>query len=297
MPNDSRNFFSCVLRRDCLAWLAALSAGSRVFAQGSTVSTGSDPNNIVFGMVPYLPTQQLVRLFEPVVTLFERTLSKPSRLASAPDFEQFIERARRGEFDLVGASPHVARILHREAGFLPLVRATAPLEPLLIVPHDSPIKRLQDLKQQALLVADPFAVHVLITLREMRDQGLVPGRDFKLITAGTQRNGVQRMLKGDAAAAVGSASTLGTLPAELSSRFRVLLRAPKGLTPMAYLAHPRLQPQVERLKQAMLALAPSPEGQAMLKATQQEGLVSLTEAELRGFEPLVVEFYKQRGAS
>ncbi|MDC8772177.1 phosphate/phosphite/phosphonate ABC transporter substrate-binding protein [Roseateles albus] len=290
MPVDPRYLH----RRNCLAWLAAFSAGSSVFAQSSA---SSDPSPIVFGMVPYLPVQQLVRLYEPVVNLFERTLSKPSRLASAPDFEQFIERARRGEFDLVGASPHVARILHREAGFLPLVRATAPLEPLLIVPLDSPIKRLQDLQQQAVLMADPFAVHALIALREMRDQGLVPGRDFKLLVAGTQRNAVQRMLKGDAAAAVGSASTLGILPAELSGRFRVLLRAPKGLTPMAYMAHPRLRPQLGRLKQALLAFPATPEGQAMLKAAQHDGLVTLTDAELASVDPLVVEFYKQRGAA
>jgi ABC-type phosphate/phosphonate transport system substrate-binding protein len=279
-----------------LAWLAGLSASSAAstFAQTSTSESAS--GGIVFGMVPYLPVQQLVRLYEPVVNLFERSLGKPARLASAPDFEQFIERARRGEFDLVGASPHVARILHREAGFLPLVRATAPLEPLLIVPRDSPVKRLQDLAQQAVLVADPFAVHVLIALREMRDQGLVPGRDFKLIIAGTQRNGVQRMLKGDAAAAVGSASTLGILPVELSGRFRVLLRAPKGLTPMAYMTHPRLRPQVERLRQALLDFPATPEGQVMLKAAQHDGLVTLTDAELVGVDPLVVEFYKQRGA-
>ncbi len=279
-------------RRDCLAWLASLSVGGQAFAQ----SNANEPGALVFGMVPYLPVQQLVRLYEPVVKLFERTLGKPSRLASAPDFEQFIERARRGEFDLVGASPHVARILHREAGFLPLVRATAPLEPLLIVPQESPVRRLQDLAQQSVLVADPLAVHVLIALREMRDQGLVPGRDFKLIVAGTQRNGVQRMLKGDAPAAVGSASTLGILPDELSARFRVLLRAPKGLTPMAYMAHPRLRPQIGALKQALLAFPASSEGQVMLKAAQQEGLLNLTDAELAGVDPLVVEFYKQRGA-
>ncbi|MEJ6004679.1 PhnD/SsuA/transferrin family substrate-binding protein [Paucibacter sp. AS339] len=282
-------------RRHWLAWLSSL-AGSSAWAQaqGGPSAASLPGNSLVFGMVPYLPVQQLVRLYEPIVGLFARKLHKPCRLGSATDFTQFIERARGGEFDLVGASPHVARILHREANFLPLVRATAPLEPLFIVPLASPIKQLKDLAGQSLLVADPFAVHVLIALRHLRDQGLVPGREVKLLIAGTQRNGVQRMLKGDAAAAVGSASTLALLPHDLSSRFRVLAAAPKGLTPMAYLAHPRLRSQVGALTQSLLAFPQTAEGLAMFKETQHEGLSPLTAAELAGADPLVVEYYKQR---
>lgn len=285
-------------RRRCLAWLSGLAAtwaSPPLAAQSAAQHTNGGP--LIFGMVPYLPVQQLARLYEPIVGLFEKTMARPCRLSSATDFSQFIERARAGDFDLVGASPHVARILHREEHFIPMVRATAPLEPLILVPQASPIHQLKGLAQQSLLVADPFAVHVLIALRHLRDQGLVPGRDVKLLVAGTQRNGVQRMLKGDAAAAVGSASTLALLPAELSSRFRVLAAAPKGLTPMAYLAHPRLRAQVDKLSQNLLAFSSSKEGQVLLKETQHEGLSPLTAAEMVSVDPLVVEYYKQRSAN
>lgn len=272
-----------------IAW-AQNTRGSGAEAAGAT-------NSLVFGMVPYLPVQQLVRLYEPIVGLFEKSLGKACRLGSSTDFPQFIDRARAGEFDLIGASPHVARILQREEGFLPLVRATAPLEPVYIVPQSSPAKTLKDLGQQTLLVADPFAVHVLIALRHLRDQGLVPGRGIKLLIAGTQRNGVQRMLKGDAPAAVGSASTLALLPPDLSSRFRVLAAAPKGLTPMAYLAHPRLGKQVAQIRKNLLDFPRSSEGQAMFKETQHEGFSPLTAQELASVDPLVVEYYNQRAAN
>jgi phosphonate transport system substrate-binding protein len=279
-------------RRHWLAWLAGLSLTGTALAQPANKSP-----ELVFGMVPYLPVQQLLRLYEPMVVLFEQTLNRPCRLASAPNFDQFVERARRGEFDLVGASPHVARILHREESFAPMARATAPLEPVVIVPVNSQTKSLKDLAQRDVLVADPFAVHVLIALRAMRDQGLVPGRDVKLIVAGTQRNCVQRMLKGDAPAAVGSVSTLAILPPELTSQFRVLARAPKGLTPMAYVAHPRMRPQVDPLTHALMTFPSTAEGQALLKAAQHDGLTLLTPTELASVDPLVTEYYRQRAGT
>lgn len=280
-------------RRDILSMggAALLAAGPAALAQ-----TPAAPG-FVFGMVPYLPVQQLVRLYEPLVAQLERTLARAGRLASAPDFEQFIERGRKGEFDVVGASPHVARLLHREEGFLPLARATAPLQPLIVVPVESKLQKVDDLKGSSALVADPFAVHVLIALRSLRDQGLTPGGDVKLVVAGTQRNAVQRMLKGDAAAAVGSASTLGLLPPELSSKFRVLSKAPMGLTPMAYVAHPRMKTQVDALTGSLLALNKSEAGQGLLKTAQHDSYVALTPAQLATVDPLVTEYYRQKAAN
>lgn len=265
----------------------------------SSVVRAQTPNRpgFVFGMVPYLPVQHLVRLYEPLVTELERSLGRPGRLASATDFEQFIDLARKGEFDVVGASPHVARLLHREEGYFPLVRATAPLQPVIVVPVESQLNTLEDLKGKSLLLADPFAVHVLIALRALRDHGLTPGKDVKHTMAGTQRNAVQRMLQGDATAAVGSASTLGLLPPELASKFRVLFKAPMGLTPMAFVAHPRLKAQVEALTAGLLALNQSEAGKGLLKSAQHTSYVTLSAAQLTTVDPLVTEYYRQRAAN
>jgi phosphonate transport system substrate-binding protein len=278
------------IRRDFL-----LATATALWA--ATDAKSQSASGFVFGMVPYLPVQQLVRLYDPLVAQLERTLSRPVRLASAPDFEQFIERARKGEFDVVGASPHVARLLQREEGFLPLARATAPLQPLFVVPVESRFQKVEDLKGSTLLVADPFAVHVLVALRALRDQNMVPGVDIKLLVAGTQRNAVQRMLKGDAPAAVGSASTLALLPPEVVSKFRTLAKAPVGLTPMAYVVHPRLKAQADTLSASLLGLNQSETGQAFLKASQHDSYVALTAAQLATVDPLVTEYYRQKAAN
>jgi phosphonate transport system substrate-binding protein len=250
-----------------------------------------------FGMVPYLPVQQLVRLYEPLTRSFEQTLQRPCRLGSATDFDQFLERARKGDFDIVGGSPHVLRILQKEEGFEPLARASAVLEPLVLVSKgNNTLLSVSDLRGQRVMVADALALHVLIALRALRDAGINPAKEFSLTLAGNQRNAISRMLKGEATAAVASESTLASLPPELAQNVRVLLRAPKGLTPMGFMVHPRLRSQAPALRSTILQMTQTAPGKEMLKATQQEGYVALTLAELASQDNVVTEFYRQRAA-
>jgi len=119
---------------------------------------------------------------------------------------------------------------------------------------------------------------------------------LNVVVAGNQRNAITRMLKGEAAAAIGSASTLATLAPEVAQNVTVLLRAPKGLTPMGFLAHPRLRAQAHGLRDAILRVAQTPEGRELLKAAQQDNYVALSAADLVSQDGVVTEFYRQRAA-
>jgi phosphonate transport system substrate-binding protein len=286
-------------RREILERAAQVFAASAVWSSTAQAQTGSGAgaNALQFGMVPYMPIQQMVRLYEPLTRGFEQALQRPCRLASATDFDQFLERARKGDFDIVGASPHVLRILQKEEGFEPLARSTAPLEPLVMVPKGSTVTDVAALRGQRVLVADLLAVHVLIALRAVRDAGVNPAKDLNLVVAGNQRNAITRMLKGDASAAVASASTLATLPPEVAQSVTVLLRAPKGLTPMGFLAHPRLKAQAAQLRETILQTAQTPQGRELLKAAQQDSYVALSAADLTSQDGVVTEFYRQRAVT
>jgi phosphonate transport system substrate-binding protein len=286
-------------RREILERAAQVFAASAVWSSTAQAQTGSGAgaNALQFGMVPYMPIQQMVRLYEPLTRGFEQALQRPCRLASATDFDQFLERARKGDFDIVGASPHVLRILQKEEGFEPLARSTAPLEPLVMVPKGSTVTDVAALRGQRVLVADLLAVHVLIALRAVRDAGVNPAKDLNLVVAGNQRNAITRMLKGDASAAVASASTLATLPPEVAQSVTVLLRAPKGLTPMGFLAHPRLKAQAAQLRETILQTAQTPLGRELLKAAQQDSYVALSAADLTSQDGVVTEFYRQRAVT
>ena len=143
-------------------------------------------------------------------------------------------------------------------------------------------------------VADRLALHVLSALRHMRDAGLHPGQDVNLLVCGSQANALTRLGLGEADAAVGSLVTIRQLQPELAAQIRVLSAAPKSLTPLAYLAHPRWASAAAGLRQALLRFPLTPEGKAMMAATQHGGIVALTEAELVTLDGDVAEYYRQR---
>ena len=164
-----------ISRRKALCHTTQVLLAFGAFSQNAwSQSASSAP--LQFGMVPYLPIQQLVRLYEPLTRSFEQLLQRPCRLASATDFDQFLERARKGDFDILGASPHLLRILQKEEGFEPLARSTAPLEPVVLVAKGSSVTNIASLRDQRVWVADLLAVQVLIALRGIRDAGVKPAK-------------------------------------------------------------------------------------------------------------------------
>ncbi|MBK9347487.1 MAG: PhnD/SsuA/transferrin family substrate-binding protein [Burkholderiales bacterium] len=201
-----------------------------------------------------------------------------------------MERARKGNFDIVGASPHVLRILQRRR-FEPLARATAALEPLVVVNKDTTAEHaVSDLRGQRVMVADFLALHVLIALRALRDAGLNPAKDLNLTLAGNQRNAIARMLKGEAVAAVASASTVASLPPELAQNVACYC-APKGLLPWVLRGAPAPAQPRARAAQVHFANAAHCPGAGNAKATQQENYVALTPADLASQDTVVTEFY------
>ncbi len=246
------------------------------------------------GVVPYLPVRQLLGLYQPIANLAGQVMARPVRIFSASDFERFLGEARRGEFDLLGVSAHFARILQREHGWVPLARAAAAQESVIVVPQGARLTKLEGLRGLRVAVSDRLALHVLTALHHMRDAGLKPGLDVTLVSCGSQANALTRMGLGEADAAIGSVVTIRQLKPELSAQIRVLSAAPKALTPLAYLAHPRWAASVPALRQALLAFPATPDGQAMMAATQHGGIVPLTEAELTTLDGDVAEYYRQR---
>lgn len=276
-------------RRTLLQSLAALAAPGR-----AAVARAQASAELRFGVVPYLQVRQLVALYQPVADRAGAALGRPAQVYTTSDFEHFIDGARRGDFDLVGASAHFARILQHEEGFTPLARASATLASVIVVPRNAPARSLADLRQRRLAVSDRLALHVLTALRYLRDAGLQPGVDIILVPSGSQANALTRLSLGEADAAIGSIVTLKQLRPELQAGIRVLTAAPTALTPMAYMAHPRLRAQAPALRQALLSFPATPEGRQMLAASSHEDFVPLTEAELRGLDGAVTEYYRQR---
>jgi len=246
-----------------------------------------------FGIVPYLTPRRLVTLYRPMSGLVERTLGRPVELSSAPGYASHLERLRAGEYDLAADSLPIARIAERELGHLPLARTRVPLQPVLIAARARPLARTAALRGGSVVVSDRLAALTLIGFRYLRDQGLVPGRDVRIVVAGTHANAFSRLLAGEADAAVVSRTAMRQTAPALVERTMVVTELPAALAAVVYHAAPRLAAEAPRLAAAMIDFAENtPEGRTFIGDLGHGGLLPVG-AELATADPLVTEFYRQ----
>jgi len=277
--------------------LLAASAGWLLGATGVAAAGAIPPERLRFGIVPYLPARRLVALYSPLIPVLQATLNRPVDIVSAPDYGSHLQRLKAAEYDIVADSLFLSRIAQRDLGHVPVARTRAMLEPILVVPVEGPIRKPTDLIGQAVCVTDRLAALSVIGLRHLRDLGVTPDEKVRVVVSGSHANSLNRMLAGDAAAAIVSKTTLHQVAA-MAPKVRVLTVTPPGLSAVVYHVRAPLGPSAAALTRAMLHFAAeTSEGLAFIEALGHEGLVAVTSAELSRLDPMVSEFYSQLSSS
>ena len=275
-------------RRRTLSQAAAVAA---LMAAAPGIRAQGNPS-VTLGIVPYLPAQRLVALYAALAPVVQSVLERRVDISSARDYATHVQRMRAGAYDVVADSLFLARLAQRELGHVPLVRTQVPLEPLLVVARDGAVQDVAQLRGRMVAVTDRLAALTVLGTRGLRDVGLVVDRDYGLTFSGSHANSLHRVLVGDAAAAIVSATALIQVDPLLAQRVRVLMPPPKGLSAVVYHAAPRWRARAPALTQALLAFAQTEEGQGFIRTLGHGGLVPATDDDLRTLDPYVVEYYR-----
>ncbi|MBD2772706.1 phosphonate ABC transporter substrate-binding protein [Iningainema tapete] len=115
---------------------------------------------IVMGLIPAENNQEMVQKFEPMRAYLEKKLNRPVKVFTATDYAGVIEAMRRDRVDIAWFGPLSYVLAEQEAGaeaFAVGVRKNgqSTYRSIFVVPGDSPIKSLQDLKGKSVAFVDP----------------------------------------------------------------------------------------------------------------------------------------------
>lgn len=263
---------------------AVLALWAPLAAQADTPA-GEAPLHL--GVVPYLSARALVQLYHPLQEHLERELQRPVRLVTATDYATFLDKTTRQQYDVVATSPALARLAQRDAGWQPLARPVEPMQLLLVVREDSPVRELAQLRGQPIAGADPLSTLTLAGQRALAVRGLA-GADLRLRATGSHANALAVLQQGGAAAALTTVTALRQVGPALARGLRVL--APlDSTTPLLFMAAPSLPAaQTEAVRQALLAFPTSgPAGQRFVADLHFGGLVPVSAADMDRLEPLL----------
>lgn len=259
-----------------------------LLAGGSGGAAATD-KPAIFGVFPNLTARQTVAIHMPVAQALEKQLGRPVVIYSARNFKTFVERTRRGEYDILLAAPHLAWLAHQDAGYRPLLKYAEPTRGLLVVGRNSPYRAPEEMRGRTIATADAIAVTVLAVQAEMAAHGLKHEIDYHTDDAGTHLNAVMQVLNRRADAAMLGLHPYLLLPPEIRGRLRIVAQT-GPLSSLMYLTHPRLRDQERAaVRRGLLGFAATAEGKRFLERGGYGGFVPVEGNELQAFRPYAIE--------
>lgn len=214
-----------------------------------------------FAVVPQYEQRKLFAIWKPIVDDVARRSGVPLKLVTTLTVAEFERELSRGTFDFNYANPyHILRESKRQ-GYQPIVRDGTPLQGILVVARDGPLRSPADLDGRTLAVPSPNAIGASLLLRSDLEQ-LYKVR-MEMLDVKTHSSVYLHVAKGLADAGGGVQKTFAEQDEAVRDALRVIYTTrPMPSHPVS--AHPRVaRPVREAVRQALLDLAATPAGQAL----------------------------------
>lgn len=249
-------------------------------------ATAAETAPLKLGIMPFNSTLALIRTHQPLAAHLEQALGHKIQLLTSADYFTHINQLLAGDFDLAITGPHFA-IMAAEKGYRPLFRYAADLRPSFVVPIDSPIKVIGDLRGKRLGMPHRLAVISSSSIKWLDDQGLRLGLDYQSIEYASHGAAIAAAVAGEVDITLSAASAWQQAPESTRVKTRLLatdIRLPHVMT----LAHSRLpKAEIERVRQALLSFGNTTSGQTFFRETGYQGYAEVTPADLEKLRPFI----------
>lgn len=222
------------------------------------------PEFYSFGVVPQFEQRKLVAIWQPILDELERRTKLKFKLSGSPRISSFDKKVAVGEFDFVYMNPYLLSKYQHE-NYRPLIRdGGRVLEGIIVVHKDSPIKTIQDLKDNEIVFPAPNALAGSLLIRQELNE--IHNISIKPLYAQTHSSVYLHIAKGLAVAGGGVSSTLAAQKPHIRNNLRVLYRT-RSLPPHPIASHGRVPAAHHNLvKKALLDLAGTDKGRHLMSA-------------------------------
>lgn len=214
------------------------------------------------GIVPQQSASQLAKLWVPILEELEKELGFKLQFSTAKDIPTFEQRVFEGYYDFSYMNPYHYVVFSQKPGYRAFAREKDKLiQGILVVQEDSPIKNIEDLKQQQLAFPSPAAFAASVLPRASLTKQGIP---FTPKYVKSHDSVYRSVAKGIFPAGGGIKRTFNSMPEDIRSELKVFWTT-YGFTPHAFATHPRIpEEHVQQLQQAMIGLINKPQGASLL---------------------------------
>ena len=240
------------------------------YAKQTGNCTASSP--ITFGILPFVSAQHLVIRFTPLVNYLSSHLNAQIRIETAPNFVEFTRRtAEDKRYDILFTAPHFYPQA-RKAGYRLIASVDSPgMKAVIVVPKNSSIKKLDDLRSKRLATVDTKSLATLLVKKHLLQHGINPDKDLVIISTPTHDASLLSAYHG-----VTDASALMQPPYEAASvqvrnSMRIIAKTESAPHIPISVGDRISQPCAEEISTLLLTMSLSDEGRQVLKHNRFSG--------------------------
>lgn len=259
-----------------LSGLSYISVFLCIYILSASVNA-EDEKELVLGVLPVISTQKLIARFGPLADYLSEQLSRKVRIETAPNFQIFMDRTNKEKrYDFIVTAPHFYYLAQRRAGYKVIVRVAAPnMKVVIVVPKDSKIKTIHDLKGKTLSTADPLALSTLMVKEHLKQAGLNTDNDVSFVNTPTHTSALFSALKG-----ITDAGSLMDIPykrakKDVKQKLSVLA-VTKGVVHMPFAVSASLSPtMIKKVTGILTQMKFNKKGKVLLKHMHWPGFVKI----------------------
>lgn len=234
---------------------------------------------IEIGILPYLDTKELIRLYQPLANNLKKEFDREFLIMSAKDYKAFVEMTANRSYDIIITDPHLGRLAELQDGYAPILRPKANCYVEAVVLEESSVFEVGGLKNKTIAAPHKLAQTTIIGKRILKEYNLNPHTDLRFINRLDHRNALLALSKGEADAAIVSSLALIHAKSAVPQKLRILPqtyddKANKGEMPMIYMLSPNLDKELGKsIKISIEKFANNdPKGKEWIDKLKHEGV-------------------------
>ena len=249
------------------------------------VANAHSGQELSLGVIPYVSAGPLIQFQSPLKNYISKALKLPVNLVTAPDFESFLYRTQRGDYDIIFTAPHFGRLAEQRDGYQRIVMTSHHVQGSFLAKKDSPIQTLDDLKGKKVMIAQRISMLFQLGEYTLLQKGLIDGKNITLIETRTHNNALYAPLRDEADASVTGVLLWRTLGQEFKDQLKVIGTTEK-VPGFLILAHPRVPVSIRnQLKNALIKFGKTPEGIDYFEKTGFIGFEPITDKTMKELDP------------
>jgi ABC-type phosphate/phosphonate transport system substrate-binding protein len=179
---------------------------------------------ITLGIYPLLSTHYLTHRMQPLVDYIRATGVDSVTIKVDLSYENFINNARRGDYDIVQAPAHIAAYLIEKGYYEPVIMWDFTFSSVILTTTNSPLQRISDLKNKIIAIPNHYAFVTIAAISHLEDAGLIENKEYKLLRKGTHDRTFMAIMREEADAGIMSSATLSMVDTEIRKDLKILTK-------------------------------------------------------------------------